>query len=85
MFHKYGNVFPLAKALYQIEVASSDEPLEFLVKRSSEFDLLIVGTTRVGLLERTVVGPFSSQIAMRSECSVAVVRSAPGVKRFLKT
>jgi nucleotide-binding universal stress UspA family protein len=74
----------VAKALYRIEVASSDEPLEFLVERSSEFDLLIVGTTKVGLLERAVVGPFSSQIVMRSACSVAVVRVAPTVKKFLR-
>jgi APA family basic amino acid/polyamine antiporter len=74
----------VAKALYRIEVASSDEPLEFLVERSTEFDLLIVGTTKVGLLERAVVGPFSSQIVMRSACSVAVVRVAPTVEKFLK-
>ncbi|MGD9321090.1 MAG: amino acid permease, partial [Desulfobacteraceae bacterium] len=74
----------VAKALYRIEVARSDEPLEFLVERSSEFDLLIVGTAKVGLLQRAVVGPFSSQIVMRSACSVAVVRVAPTVKKFLK-
>jgi APA family basic amino acid/polyamine antiporter len=74
----------VARALYRIEVTSSDEPLEFLIDRSSGFDLLIVGTTKVGFLERAVIGPFSSQIAMRSECSVAVVRTAPAVKRFLK-
>jgi APA family basic amino acid/polyamine antiporter len=73
----------VAKALYRIEVASSDEPLEFLLERSSEFDLLVVGTTKVGLLQRAVVGPFSSQIVMRSACSVAVVRVAPSVKKFL--
>jgi len=74
----------VAKALYRIELVSSDEPLEFLVERSSQFDLLIVGTTKVGLLERAVVGPFSSQIVIRSKCSVAVVRVAPTVKKFLK-
>ena len=74
----------VARALYRIEVASSDEPLELLIERSSGFDLLIVGTTKVGFLEKAVVGPFSSQIAMRSECSVAVVRTAPAVKRLLK-
>jgi APA family basic amino acid/polyamine antiporter len=73
-----------ARALYRIEVVSSDEPLELLVRRSVEFDLLIVGTTKVGLLERAVVGPFSSQIAMRSECSVAVVKVAPQMKKLLK-
>jgi nucleotide-binding universal stress UspA family protein len=72
-----------ARALYRIELASSDEPLEFLVKRSSEFDLLIVGTTKVGLLERVAVGSFSSQIVGRSECSVAVVKVARQVKKLI--
>jgi APA family basic amino acid/polyamine antiporter len=72
-----------ARALYRIELASSDEPLEFLVKRSAEFDLLIVGTTKVGLLERVAVGSFSSQIVGRSECSVAVVKVAGQVKKLL--
>jgi nucleotide-binding universal stress UspA family protein len=76
--------YHVAKALYRIEVASSDEPLDFLVERSSEFDLVLVGTTKFGLLKRAVVGPFSSQIVLRSECSVAVVRVAPTVKKFLK-
>jgi len=73
----------VAKALYRIEVMSSNEPIELLVECSSQFDLLIVGTTKVGLLARAVVGSFSSQIAMRSECSVAVVRVAPTAKKFL--
>jgi len=75
----------MAKALYKIELASSDTPLNFLVERSSDFDLLIVGTTKVGLLERTVIGPFSSQIALRSHCSVAVVRVAQAVDRLGKS
>ena len=75
----------VAKALYRIEVMSSSEPIELLVERSSQFDLLIVGTTKVGLLARAVVGSFSSQIVMRSECSVAVVRVAPTARKFLKT
>jgi nucleotide-binding universal stress UspA family protein len=74
----------VAKALYRIEVVSSNEPMELLVERSPQFDLLIVGATKVGLLEKAVVGPFSSQIAMRSECSVAVVRVASTAKKFLK-
>jgi APA family basic amino acid/polyamine antiporter len=72
-----------ARALYRIELASSDEPLEFLVKRSADFDLLIVGTTKVGLLERVAVGSFSSQIVGRSECSVAVVKVGRPVKKLL--
>jgi APA family basic amino acid/polyamine antiporter len=73
----------VAKALYRIELASSDQPLDFLVKRSADFDLLIVGTAKVGLLEGVVVGPFASQIVRRSECSVAVVKVARPVKKFL--
>ena len=72
-----------ARALYRIELASSDEPLEFLVKRSAEFDMLIVGTAKVGLLERVAVGSFSSQIVGRSECSVAVVKVARQVKKLI--
>ncbi len=72
-----------AKALYRIEVASSDKPLDFLVDRSAEFDLLVVGATKVKFLEKAAVGPFSSQIAMRSDCSVAIVRVAPTVKKIM--
>jgi basic amino acid/polyamine antiporter, APA family len=42
-----------------------------------------VGTTKVGLMQRAVVGSFSSQIVNRSDCSVAVVRVASMVKKFL--
>lgn len=72
-----------AKALYRIDVASSEKPLDFLVARSSEFDLLVVGATKVRFLEKAAVGPFSSQIVMRSDCSVAVVRVAATVKKIL--
>jgi amino acid transporter len=75
----------LAKALYKIELASSDTPLDFLVERSSDFDLLIVGATKVGFLERAVIGPFSTQIALRSRCSVAVVRVVQTVERVGKS
>ena len=72
-----------ANALYRIEVASSDKALDYLVDRSAKFDLLVVGATKVKFLEKAAVGPFSSQIAMRSDCSVAIVRVAPTVKKML--
>lgn len=75
----------MGKALYRIELTTSDAPLDFLVERSSEFDLLIVGATKVGFLERAVIGPFSSQIALRSHCSVAVVRAAQAGERLGKS
>jgi nucleotide-binding universal stress UspA family protein len=73
-----------AKALYHIDVLSSDEPIKLLEERSTEFDLLMVGATKVGLMESVIVGTFSSQIVMHSACSVAVVRVAPPVKKILK-
>ena len=75
----------MAKALYKIELTSSDTPLDFLVERSSDFDLLIVGATKVGFLEKAVIGPFSSQIALRCRCSVAVVRSVQTVEKLGKS
>jgi len=72
-----------AQALYSIEVESSGKPLDLLVERSGEFDLLIVGATKVKFLEKAAVGPFSSQIATRSGCSVAIVRVAPKLKRII--
>lgn len=75
----------MAKALYKIELTSSDTPLDFLVERSSDFDLLIVGATKVGFLKKAVIGPFSSQIALRCRCSVAVVRVAQAVEKLGKS
>ena len=75
----------MAKALYKIELTSSDTPLDFLVERSSDFDLLILGATKVGFLERAVIGPFSSQIVLRSKCSVAIVRAAQTVEKLGKS
>lgn len=52
-------------------------------ERSGEFDLLVVGATKVRFLEKAAVGPFSSQIASRSDCSVAIVRVATAVKKIM--
>jgi nucleotide-binding universal stress UspA family protein len=71
------------KALYGTEALSSDDPLGLLVERSKDFDLLIVGSSRVGLFEKIVVGAFAAQIVERSRCSVAVVRAIPPSRRTL--
>ena len=73
-----------AKALYTVQGLASDQPLDTLAERSADFDLLIVGTTRVGLLERAVVGNFATQIAERSHCSVAVVRVVRKTKKLIR-
>jgi nucleotide-binding universal stress UspA family protein len=70
-------------ALYKTEVLASDDPLGVLVDRSSEFDLLIIGSSRVGLFEKLVVGAFAAHIVERSRCSVAVVRSIPPSRKTL--
>jgi len=73
-----------SRALYNIQVLASDEPLETLVEKSTEFDLLIVGTTKVAMLEQAVVGSFATQIAERSHCSVAIVRVVPTPEKIIK-
>ena len=73
-----------SKALYNIKVLASDNPVEKLVETSRDFDLLIVGTTKSGLLQRATVGTFSTQIAERSHCSVAVVRVVPTAKKLIQ-
>ena len=72
-----------SKALYNIKVLASDNPVETLVETSRNFDLLIVGTTKSGLLQRATVGAFSTQIAERSHCSVAVVRVVPRAQKII--
>ncbi len=73
-----------SKALYNIKVLASDNAVETLVETSKNFDLLIVGTTKSGLLQRATVGTFSTQIAERSSCSVAVVRVVPRAQKIMQ-
>jgi nucleotide-binding universal stress UspA family protein len=73
-----------SKALYNIKIISSNNPIESLVETSKNFDLLIVGTTKSGLLKRATVGTFSTQIVERSHCSVAVVRVVPRTQKIIQ-
>lgn len=66
-----------SRALYQTQVLASNHPIDTLVQRSEDFDLLIVGTTKVGLLQRVAIGNFATQITERAHCDVAVVRVTP--------
>jgi amino acid transporter/nucleotide-binding universal stress UspA family protein len=68
-------------ALYRTEVLRSDHPVDLIVERSREFDLLIVGSSKVGIFEKVVVGAFAVQVVERSQCSVAVVRAIPPHKK----
>ncbi|MBX2841055.1 MAG: amino acid permease [Flammeovirgaceae bacterium] len=69
----------------KFEIISSDNALDTLVEKSAEFDLLIVGTSKVKLLERAVVGHFSTQLAERASCSIAVVRTVTTAKKLIKS
>jgi APA family basic amino acid/polyamine antiporter len=78
----------MGKALYKIELTSSDTLIRrwiFWLNDPRNLTSLIVGATKVGLLERAVIGPFSSQIALRARCSVAVVRVAQAGERLGKS
>lgn len=70
---------------YKFNIFSSDNPLELLVEKSTQYDLLIVGTREVKLWEGAVVGRFSTQVAERAACSVAVVRKVSAPKKIIKT
>mgnify|MGYP000438521931 CR=1 FL=1 len=73
-----------ARALYSIQVLASDDPIDTLVEKSADYDLLVVGTTKVGLLQQMVVGNFATQITERAQCSVAVVRVLPIGRKLVK-
>ena len=73
-----------AHAIYSTELLTSDDPLELLAEESKKFDLLIVGTTKVGFFQKAVVGSFAAQVVERAACSVAAVRVISPVRRTLK-
>ncbi len=73
-----------ARALYNIQVLASDQPIDTLVEKSAHFDLLIVGATKVGLLQQMVVGNFATQITERAQCSVAIVRVNPLGRKLIQ-
>ncbi|MDM8555488.1 amino acid permease [Desulfococcaceae bacterium HSG7] len=75
------------RALFRVEMECSDTPMDVLVDRSGYFDLLIIGAVKgankAGLLKRTLVGYFASQIAARSKCCVAIARVEHPMKKLL--
>ncbi len=71
-------------ALYSVQVLSSDRPQDVLIEQSANFDLLIIGTTKVGFLEKAVVGAFAIQVAEQAQCSVAVVKTITKAKQIIK-
>lgn len=72
------------RSLYNVQVLASDHPIDTLVEESKQFDLLIVGSTKVGFLQRMVVGNFATQITERANCHVAIVRVLPLGRKLAK-
>lgn len=73
-----------SRALYKTQVIESDNPIDTLVEISGQFDLLIVGMTKVGFLQRLMLGNFATQITERARCSVAIVRVMPAGQKLIK-
>jgi len=72
------------RAVFNTRLLTSNDPIDTLSKISAEFDLLIVGTTSVGMLERVVAGNFATQITEQAQCDVAVVRLQPASRKLIK-
>lgn len=68
---------------YTIELLCSDSPLETIIERSDEFDLLVVGANTRAATGLDPVGNFASTIAARARCSVVIVRQSPRMNRFI--
>lgn len=61
---------------FHSELLCSDNPLQALVERSKNLDLLIVGAAYTRAFDTNVVGSFSSMIAGQAHSSVIIVRQA---------
>jgi basic amino acid/polyamine antiporter, APA family len=72
-----------ARALYSIRVLASDQPIDTLAEESAHFDLLVVGTAKVGFLRQMVLGNFATQLTERAQCSVAITRVRPMAKKLV--
>ncbi|MDX8393639.1 MAG: amino acid permease [Mariprofundales bacterium] len=73
------------RVLFQVKTLHSNNPLEAMVKQSANYDLLIIGATRAGILEHAIVGPFSTQLSEKSHCAVAVVREASTAEKIMSS
>lgn len=70
-------------ALYNVEILTCEHPQEMLVERSKEFDLLVIGTTKVGIMQKAVLGTFATQLADKAHCPVAIVRVVSSAKKLI--
>jgi nucleotide-binding universal stress UspA family protein len=59
---------------FRTEVLRSDNPLQAIVDKTRDLDLLIVGTGPIKGLNSEGIGSFAAMIVDRSNCSVIIVR-----------
>ena len=71
-------------ALFSVRVLASDDALTCLSNVSNEYDLLVVGTVKTGFFQKAMVGRFSSRLAERAHCAVAVVHDLRGVRKIMR-
>jgi len=72
------------KAVFHTRLIISNDPINTLTDVSADFDLLIIGTTKVGMLERVVAGNFATKVTAQAQCDVAVVRLQPASRKLIK-
>ncbi|MFQ5335197.1 MAG: amino acid permease [Flavobacteriales bacterium] len=70
--------------LYDASLLKSADPLQTLIRHSSDYDLLIVGATKSKLWGSNSIGSFSEQLALHAKCDVAIVRSLPVYRKMLR-
>ncbi len=69
---------------YHTELLQSDNPLEALVERSKELDLLVVGSAYVNLLDKNIIGSFASMVAEQAHCTVVIARERPPLSKKIR-
>ena len=63
----------LAERVRPLGAVIPGEPVEQLVERSGEVDLLLLGTHRRTWLERAIFGSVARAVVARAECPVLIV------------
>lgn len=72
------------RVLNNVETFSSDTPLDLLIEQSQNFDLMIIGTTKTGVMQRAVMGSFATEFAERAQCAVAIVKVVRSAEKITK-
>ena len=59
--------------MWQAESAAAE-----LVRRSGEFDLLVLGSARGSMMQQLMFGSVAETVAKHAKCSVLMVKRSPG-------